>query len=422
MNKYSILSSNIKRGLIRFCEKISKGLSRPTFKFVSQMLYGIMSAQSCHISKIARSLEEKTRLKKTIDRLLRNLNEFDDGEVLFENYMDGVKGIISEKTILLVDPSDITKPCSPKMEHIGKVWDGSKSEYGQGYFTLGVTALTPERKMPVSVYTRVYSAAEPEFVSTDEEILKALRFLGTHFKKNNIRVFDRGFDANVYYEHLIDRHERFVIRSKKNRDVIYKGERVNIMKLAKRFKGKYCLKFHKRNGVTADCKISIVPVRLPCRPDVELNLVVCNGLGQEPLLLITDMKSEDKRLSVVVTKVYLLRWRIDEFYGFKKQQLGFEGFRVRSLKSIRNLDLFVTIAGGWIGILSEKSDERRTVMELIHISRRIFDVPNFVFYAIADGWHTIVSKSCGGIYDMLRKTSKPIQLSLFPVPGFDCAF
>ena len=421
MNHHSILSSNVKRGLLRFSERIGRGLTRPEFKFVAQMLYGILSAQSCHLSKIARSLNEKSLLKKTIERLSRNLHSFREGERLLGNYMEKMKGVVSEKTILVFDGSDIAKPCSPTMEYISKVYDGSTGKLADGYLTLGVTALTPDRKMPICVYTKVYSASEPGFISEDDEVLQALDFVSGHFKKRNIRVFDRGYDANVYYERLIERDEAFVIRAKKNRDVLYKGARINILALAKRFKGKYSLKFRKRNGIAADCKISIVPVKLPCRPDKDLNLVVCNGFGQKPLMLLTSLKSDDNRLSVVITKVYLLRWRIEDFYGFKKQQLDFEGFRVRSLQSIRNLDLLVTIAVGWIGLISEKNNERSMLMELIHISQRIYGIPKFVFYAIADGLFLLAAKAGKGIVDMLRKRPVALQLSFWADTGFQCS-
>ena len=236
MTHYTTLGSNLKRGILRFSEKISDGLSRPNFKFISQMIYGILAAQSCHLSKIGRALEEKCHIKKTIDRLSNNLSAFDGGEVLFENYIRKVKGCISDKTILIVDGNDIRKPCSPKMENIGRVRDGSTGEYGNGYHTLGITALTPEKKQPIGVYTRVYSASEEGFISEDNEVLTALKFLGKHFKKSNIRAFDRGYDANIYYEHLIKNREKFVIRAKKNRDVMYRGKSINIFELAKRLR------------------------------------------------------------------------------------------------------------------------------------------------------------------------------------------
>jgi len=418
MTNYTTLSSNLKRGILKFSEKICNGLSRPQFKLVNQMIYGILSSQSCHLSKIGRALSENITLKKTIDRLSRNLNEFKDSERLFDNYLKKIKGCLTDKTILVIDDSDVTKACSPKMECIDTVRDGSTSELGKGYHAIGVTALTPEKKQPIPVYTRIYSAAEKGFVSANVETLNTLKFLGKHFKKSNIRAFDRGYDNNNFYEYLIDNKEKFIIRAKKNRDVFYKGERINILALANKFNGKFCLKFTRKNGMTVDCKISIIPIKLPCRPNENLNLVVCYGLGKKPLMLITNMKSEDKRIAVSITKVYLMRWRIEEFYGFKKQQFDFEDFRVRSLNSIRNLDLLLTIAIGYIGIMSEKSDSRAIVAEVIAISKRIYETPKFMFYAIADGLFTVFAKCKQGIADMLRLRPKDMQLSLFTASTF----
>jgi len=64
MAHYTTLGSNLKRGILRFFEKISEELSRPSFKFVSQMIYGILVSQSCHLSKIGRALEEKCHIKR----------------------------------------------------------------------------------------------------------------------------------------------------------------------------------------------------------------------------------------------------------------------------------------------------------------------------------------------------------------------
>ena len=80
-----------------------------------------------------------------------------------------------------------------------------------------------------------------------------------------------------------------------------------------------------------------------------------------------------------------------------KQQFGFENLRVRSLKFIRNLDLMLTVAVGYIGFISEKRDEQITVMQLIEQSKRIYGVNKFAFYAIAYGLFVIFSKCRQGI-------------------------
>jgi len=405
----------LRRGLLSFSKGVSDGLSRPEFKFLFQMIYGLLCCQSCHLSKIARTLNETVLLKKTIERLSRNLAAFSKGQALLDNYVKKIKGGLGDKAILIIDDGDITKPCSTKMEGIRQVRDGSTGGFGMGYHMLDVTALTAEHKAPIGVYSRVYSAAEDTFVSATEETMEALRFLRKHFKRSNVRTFDRGFDANIFFEDLIDHNEKFVIRANLNRIVIYKGESVNIRELAGRFKGKFVLRFKKKNRKQVDCKISIVPIRMCFRPSVELNLVICRGLGQEPMLLITNLKSDDDRIALTVTKVYLLRWRIEEFHGFKKQQFGFEDFRVRSLNAIRNLDLLLTIAIGYIGLMSERADDKRIVMELIHISKRIYDVTRFTFYAIADGIFAVFARCKQGISHMLRTKPKDGQISLFQV-------
>lgn len=414
---YTTLNSNLKRKIFGFCEKISKNLSLPEKKFVSQMIYGILSSNDSKLSNIARCLGEEISLKKCIERLSRNLKNFENGGKLFENYLKSVKSLLNSHSILVIDGGDITKTYAKSMESLSIVRDGSTGEYKSGYHTLGITALSQTRKLPIPVYTKVYSSEENGFVSEDEEVLNGLKFLSKHFKKSNIRTFDRGFDNNRYYRYLISHSENFVIRAKKNRDVIYKGKRINVLKLAHQFKGKYCLKFTKKGGINTDCKVSMIPVSLPCVPDKTLNMVVCYGFGEEPMFLISNLDSSDKALSVAIVKVYLMRWRIEEYYRFKKQQFNLEDLRVRSLNSIRNLELLITVAVGFTALIGEKSDERATVIQLIYCSKRIFSANKFVLYAIADGIFTVLSRYKQGINTFLFPTVKSpnIQLSL-PLP------
>lgn len=82
MINYNRLGYEIKRDLLKFSEKISKGLTRPKSKFVSRMFYGILAGNKVHLSEIARSLHEKITLKKTIDRLSGNLSHFIEKDIL----------------------------------------------------------------------------------------------------------------------------------------------------------------------------------------------------------------------------------------------------------------------------------------------------------------------------------------------------
>ena len=97
MINYNRLGYEIKRDLANFSEKISNGLKRPQSKFLLQMIYGILAGNKLHLSEIARSLNENITLKKTIDRLSRNLSAFKEKETVMKNYISEVKKQINEE-------------------------------------------------------------------------------------------------------------------------------------------------------------------------------------------------------------------------------------------------------------------------------------------------------------------------------------
>ncbi len=419
MINYTTLNSNLKRGILRFSEKISKIFTRPEMKFICNMIYGILASKSCLLSEIGRNLNEKIPLRKTVTRLSRNLNDFDDGNKLFEEYLKSIKNRFNDKSVLIIDGSDITKHASQKLEGLCEVRDGSTGEIGIGYHTMGAAVLS-DIKLPYGVYSRIYSSVEKDFVSEDNEILDCFKFLSKHFAKNNIRTMDRGFDCNKYYKYFIDNEEKFVIRAKKNRNVIYKNKTVNILELANKFKGKYKLEYKDKSGINRSVKISIIPIKLCEFKNTELNLVVVYGFGETPMMLITNLKSSDNRLCTTVCKVYLMRWRIEEYFKFKKQSFDFENLRVQSLKSIKNLDLLLTIAIGYVAEISGKSENIKLRAEIVEVSKRLFGMPKFLYYAVADGIFEILKYVKSGIGRFFCSCpSYDGQLSLFPLSERD---
>jgi len=411
MTNYSTLGHNLKRGVLSFCGKISGGFYRPAQKFIAEMVYGLLAGRSCFLTDIARKLNEEIALDKSVERLSRNLMNFDGADRLAENYFRQVRKHFDDSSILIIDDSDISKPCSSKLEGLCRVHDGSTGKITDGYWVAGVSALTAGHKQPIPVYSRVYSSVEEGYLSNNAETLKSFAFLSSHFPKTTIRALDRGYDAGYAFDYFIPREETFIVRMN-DRSILYKGEKILLSKLAKRFKGKYALKFEAKNGKKTTCKISIAPVALPAYPEIPLNLVICNGLGKDPLLLLTNLDSDDKRLCVTITKVYLMRWRIEEYYKFKKQGFGFEKFLIRSLKSIRNLDCLLSIAIGYVGVLSEKIDESIEVREIIEASKRLYGLSKFSFYAIADGLYAIFGKLYSGISCFLERPAPTNQLSI----------
>ncbi len=132
------------------------------------------------------------------------------------------------------------------------------------------------------------------------------------------------------------------------------------------------------------------------------------------MMLLTNLNSpEKKKISLLVTKVYLMRWRIEEYFKFKKQQFNFEDIRVWSLKSIRNFNLIVTITVGYIGIMSSEKANCIFFKSLKECSKRIYDIPKFIYYAIGYAIESILVKTKVGIQSFIHKNFKSQQFDIF---------
>lgn len=172
--------------------------------------------------------------------------------------------------------------------------------------------------------------------------------------------------------------------------------------------------FKDKKGKTLHCKMRCVPVKLCEFPAKQLTLVAVYGFGAEPMLLLSNLKmQEKKRLCHIVAKVYLMRWRIEEYFKFKKQQFELEDLRVMSLQSIRNLNLFATLAAGYIGLTSSVHSESIYLKELKECSKRIYEMPKFIFYALGYAIERVLSMSRKGINSLFPKKVKSQQLNLF---------
>ena len=415
MINYSRLGYEMKRDFTNFSLKISKGLKRPQEKFVHQMIYGILAGNKLHLSEIARALKESITLKKTIDRLSKNLHAFDGKDSVMHNYLGLVRQQVKDDyAVIIIDNSDIVKPASTKLEALSEIRDGSTGEITQGYLTIEAAVLSEKGKMPLPVYEKVFSAAEKGFISETHENLCCLQSLTENFSSRCVRTLDRGFDANEYYRYFLKHGERFVIRAKKNRNVIYGGQTCNIMDVALRYKGAYRMDFKDKKGRTIRCKMSCIPVRLCEFPSRELVLAVVYGFGEEPMLLLSSLKmQEKKKLCHIITKVYLLRWRIEEYFRFKKQQFELEDLRVMSLQSIRNLNLLAMLAVGYISLTTSIHKDSIFLAEVKECSKRIYGMPQFVYYAIGYALERVLSMSRSGISSFLPPRVKSQQITLF---------
>jgi len=115
-------------------------------------------------------------------------------------------------------------------------------------------------------------------------------------------------------------------------------------------------------------------------------------------------------------KTYIQRWKIEEYFKFKKQQFDLENIRVRSLNSIRNLNLILTVLIGFIAHFSERAKNDSLYRCIVKLSTRIYKIPRFDYYAIADGIYNLLKCTKTGIEHLYKsriKNKHSEQLTLF---------
>jgi hypothetical protein len=131
---------------------LSKGLPKVVGRFLAEMVYGILSQHSVHVARIARSLNERIRLIKTLNRLCRQLGREGLEEKLAENLIEDGCGHVERDTLLIADISDVTKKYAKKMEHLANVRDGSEDKISKGYWTMKVIGAEMEKGNIIPLY------------------------------------------------------------------------------------------------------------------------------------------------------------------------------------------------------------------------------------------------------------------------------
>lgn len=413
MINYNTLSKKVKANLLSYSNKLTLGLFRTDMKFVTQMVYGLTVSSSSYLSDIARSLNESITIKKSIDRLSRNLNNFNQMDLVYNNYIETVKPCINKDTIFCVDHSDIVKVASEKLEYLADIVDGSRdNSYAKGYYMTEITALN-NNKQPISTYSKVWSQLEPGFVSQNDILFKSLDKNIQNFGTSGTYVMDRGFDSNAVLKYLTKNNLKYIIRMKKTRKIIHQKKRKSIDNVVLNIKGKTNIKVM-FNDESYECKVSHTKVKLSGFKD-DMTLVVMYGIGNIPFKLLTNKNIKSKQDLIKVVRDYLSRWRIEEYFKFKKQQFNFEKLLVRRLSSIRNLNSLLTFVIGYLGILSNDRDVY--TIHIIKTGKSIKQKVQFWYYQIIRGIVEVVSIIKENINKEFIRIKKKRERNLFTLNG-----
>ena len=414
MNNFTTNTYEMKREILNFSEKIAKNLSKSEKKFIQDIEYGIAASASCLISDISRSLNEDIKLKNTIERLCDNLNNFDDIETLYNNYIEEIGDIYGKEPVVLFDDSDISKVYGKKFEDLDDVIDASSQDkkVTKGYHVCEATILTEKEKQLISVYSQIYSCKSKDFKSMNDYTFKSIEAAKKVLNRKFTGVFDRGYDDNKIIDYMDDNY--FVIRMNDRRNFLFKGKKKNAYEEAKKRKGKVRMTLWFDDNEEYEVYISHTKVTLP-HNGKDYELVFCYGLSEErPLILLTNRKIHSKDDVIKVVRLYFSRWRIEEYFRAKKQEYKFENIRLRTLKGINNLNLFLTIHLGHINKLAEEINRKLLSIKIIEASKSIRNKVIIWISQFARGIKKILSYAHTGIkeWQKIEIRDKYKQLAL----------
>ena len=406
--------------LHQFSGIFSPHFSKPQAAFIEEMLFGLSASQDCKLSAIGRALGEPITLKKTAERLTHHLAAPQLGQTLHQQIVAHAARRIHPDTLIVVDPTDIRKPYAEKMPHLATVRDGSTGELVTGYWACLALACEPTSRRVLPLMQQLWSAAAPDFVSENAQLLGLIDTIAAATAKRGIYVVDRGGDRIELYKPLLDRGLRFIIRLRGDRHLVVRGRARCAEQIAASVRMQYA-ETVVREAQGGEKKLHLEygyrRVRLPGRRNVELTLVVVRGFGERPLLLLTNVAVLNSRRSLWgIVSGYLTRWLVEETIRFIKQSYRLEDLRVLDYERLRNLTALVLaaayFAAAWLG---ESLKLAVLTSRVTKVAKRFFGVPEFHYYALADGLRVLLSRL--GMNCALCRVSRPAiastQLHLF---------
>ncbi|MFB0506261.1 MAG: transposase [Thermodesulfobacteriota bacterium] len=134
----------------------------------------------------------------------------------------------------------------------------------------------------------------------------------------------------------------------------------------------------RRDGQEQKKTISVghIAVRLPFH-EAWLWLVVLKGYGEEPLMLLTNLRM-DRLGAMRILEIYLTRWKCEEGYRFIKQAYNLEDIRALSYTALKNMMVLVQAVFYFVSVeLGKKLKLNILLKKIYEKAKRFFEIPDF---------------------------------------------
>ena len=381
-----------------FSGELCTQLGKVSCRFVEEAIFGISASGSVRLTEIGRALEEKIDLHATHKRLSRNLADEQLESALEDKLLQLGSKRINQDTLLIVDPSDLQKKYARKMEYIADVRDGSEGIIGKGYWLCEVIGCEVGSSEITPLAQKLWSQDAPDFNSENDQIIGLVDKVRQATKGQGIILFDRGGDRReLLVPWTRDNTFRYMIRQRGDRHLLYKRKAKSGLELANICKTPYATTIvREKDGEERAYFIDFgfLPVRLPECPHRPLWLVVVKGFGDKPLMILTTEAMRRNREALWwVVEAYVTRWRVEDTIRFIKQSYDFEDVRVLTYQRLKNMAVLVLCASYFAAVwLGTRTKLNILAMHAMNAAKRIFGIPDFRYYALADGIRNIFKR------------------------------
>jgi len=392
MDENTRLADKINSQLDAFTKIVSKGLSKPKQKFISQMLFGIQLARDIKLSEISRSLDEDIDIIKTENRLSRNLNDKNISEHINHILIREGAHRVERDTVIALDLTSIEKYYARKMDFLAKVWSGVEQDIVTGYWAVEAVAADVYKDWVVPLYAELYSQDADDFKSENDILLGIIRSIHKTTNKKGVFVIDRGGDRKELINPMLLEHRRFVIRLDLKRNIL---NRFGLNPRPAREWAANSVEYTHAYLVEIDnqgCKekrevtIGMRRARLTGINE-EVFIVAIKGFGKDPLLLVTTVNNNP----IMILEMYLTRRKIEESFRFLKQEYNLEDIRVRHYHSLKNTFALLSAVFFFLSVyLGRRLQLGVLLKKICEKAKRFFEIPSFNQYALADGIYRIL--------------------------------
>lgn len=355
------LAGQLSQEIFNGTQKYTNLLSRPQQFNFREIIRGIIIGGSTHLNRIGRANGASKNERKTIERLSNALEKIPTETFAGLHVQSQVSQYQKEAVLILSDGGDLQKPYARKMGKVCKTVDGSNGhKVGTGYPLHGLMALglTSGNLSPLAL--RAYSTLDEDFKSAWNEERKNFELLRPFVMSSafdRIIVEDRGCDDEKRFLYFVNELEAsFVTRihaGAKSRKLMVQTEdgefeSMKVNELSEKLRSKAGAErqwWNQKLRLELTSKIAFQKVFLSEHPDMPLYAIFCYSEGyEEPLVILTDLKTEDSETAWKHLFYYKKRWEVENFYRAIKQQFGAEGFLVLGFEKIRALIFSVMLA------------------------------------------------------------------------------